>query len=240
MADGTRKPIKDVQVGDTVIATDPETGESGPRKVTALINGTGDKQLVDITLDTDGSTGTITATEGHPFWVPQLSQWVDAGDLKAGQWLQTSSGTWVQITATRHHAEQAVVYNLTVDDLHTYHVLAASAAVLVHNSTCVLGTFNDIRTYIAHQPGDFTADFLNIRGTMANGKKGVGGWNWTRNKRFIDEALASGTPIRLVTDPTKPLYRRGNVYQRELKYLKDKGWGWRKVGDYWEVIRVRP
>lgn len=72
MADGTRKPIKDVEVGDTILATDPETGDTGPRKVTALIKGDGDKQLVDITLDTDGlagtKTGTITATDGHPFW----------------------------------------------------------------------------------------------------------------------------------------------------------------------------
>lgn len=33
MADGTKKPIKDVKPGDKVMATDPETGETGPRKV---------------------------------------------------------------------------------------------------------------------------------------------------------------------------------------------------------------
>ncbi|MEU0413505.1 hypothetical protein ABZ307_37690 [Streptomyces griseorubiginosus] len=43
-----------------------------------------------------------------------------------------------------------------------------------------------------------------------------------------------------MTDPTKPLYSKGNVYQRELKYLQDKGYGWRKAGDYLEVIRIRP
>ncbi|WP_254402036.1 hypothetical protein [Streptomyces sp. AC555_RSS877] len=72
------------------------------------------------------------------------------------------------------------------------------------------------------------------------GAKGVGSWNWTRNKRFIDDALASGRPIRLVTDPTKPLYSKDNVYQRELKYLQDKGYGWRKMDGYWEVVRIRP
>jgi len=137
MADGTRKPIKDVAIGDTVIATDPETGDTGPRKVTALIKGNGDKQLVDITLDTDGpagtKTGTITATDGHPFWVPQLHQWVNAGDLKTGQWLQTSSGTWIQITVIRHHTQQTSVYNLTIDGLHTYYV-GYGQAVLVHNA----------------------------------------------------------------------------------------------------------
>ncbi|MGV9503901.1 RHS repeat-associated core domain-containing protein [Streptomyces sp. NPDC003642] len=137
MADGTRKPIKDVQVGDTVLATDPETGESGPREVTALINGDGDKQLVDITLKTDGPKGIsaekITATNGHPFWVPSLQQWMTAGDLKAGQWLQTSAGTWVQIASVSHRTQSVSVYNLTVDDLHTYHVLAGATTVLVHN-----------------------------------------------------------------------------------------------------------
>ncbi|MEU3855609.1 hypothetical protein [Streptomyces sp. NPDC029554] len=35
----------------------------------------------------------ITATDGHPFWVPALHQWIEAGDLQAGQSLQTSAGT---------------------------------------------------------------------------------------------------------------------------------------------------
>ncbi|PWE08635.1 hypothetical protein DD630_18515 [Streptomyces sp. BSE7F] len=137
MADGTRKPIKDVKIGDTVLATDPDTGETGPRKVTALIRGEGDKQLVDITLDTDGLAGdktdTLAATDGHPFWIPALRQWVDAGDLEAGQWLRTSAGTRVQITAIEHRTQSTTVHNLTVDDLHTYYAAAGSTSVLVHN-----------------------------------------------------------------------------------------------------------
>ncbi|MDT0485312.1 polymorphic toxin-type HINT domain-containing protein [Streptomyces doebereineriae] len=228
MADGTRKPIQDVQIGDSVLATDPETGDTGPRKVTTLITGSGDKQLVDLTVDTDGTAGaktaTINATDDHPFWVPDLHQWIDAGDLTAGQWLRTSAGTWVQITALDHRTQPASVYNLTVDDLHTYYIAAGSQDLLVHNSTCLLGTSRDIKRHIAKPPGDFDADFLNIPAM-----RGPGRWNWTRNKRFIDEALASGKPIHLVTDPTKPLYTKGNVYQRELKYLQDKGYGWRTV-----------
>ncbi|MEU9631562.1 RHS repeat-associated core domain-containing protein [Streptomyces luteogriseus] len=151
MADGTRKPIKDVRVGDNVLATDPETGETGPRKVTTLMKGGGEKRLVDVTLKTDGSAGLaagkITATDGHPFWVPALQQWIEAGDLQAGQWLQTSAGTWVQITAVRHHTRKVPVYNLTVDGLHTYYVSAAGASVLVHNDNplaCPLRAYTDI------------------------------------------------------------------------------------------------
>ena len=105
----------------------------------------------------------------------------------------------------------------------------------------VLGTFLAIRNYLAaNKDANLSADFLNIRGTMANGKKGVGGWNWTRNKQFIDNALANGYELRLVVDPDTPLYARGNVYQRELRYLQDLGYGWVQVGDYWVVVSTRP
>ncbi|MFD0292840.1 polymorphic toxin-type HINT domain-containing protein [Streptomyces sp. NPDC127118] len=158
MADGTRKPIKDIKTGDKVLATDPQTGETGPRTVTALIEGNGEKQLVDLTIDTGQAQNTkndhITATEGHPFWVPALHQWVEAGSLKAGQWLRTSAGTWVQITATKHRAQSTKVYNLTVDDLHTYYVLAGATPVLVHNCNKNQGVYefpdqwNPGKTYV--------------------------------------------------------------------------------------------
>ncbi|WP_007026266.1 hypothetical protein [Saccharomonospora iraqiensis] len=41
MADGSTKPIADVEVGEKVWATDPETGEEGPRTVTATLTGSG-------------------------------------------------------------------------------------------------------------------------------------------------------------------------------------------------------
>ncbi|MGW1282033.1 polymorphic toxin-type HINT domain-containing protein [Streptomyces tsukubensis] len=137
MADGTTKPIEQVRNGDEVIATDPETGETAVETVTAEIKGEGTKKLVEVTIDTDGpkgsATATVTATDGHPFWVPELKEWIDATDLEAGNWLRTGAGTRVQITAVERHTAQATVHNLTVSDLHTYHVLAAATPVLVHN-----------------------------------------------------------------------------------------------------------
>ncbi|WP_406177937.1 ricin-type beta-trefoil lectin domain protein [Streptomyces sp. NBC_00996] len=138
MADGTAKPIEDVKNGDKVVATDPETGETSTETVTAEIKGHGLKHLVKVTIDTDGDKGdktaSITATDGHPIWVPALNKWVKATDLKSGEWLQTSAGTYVQITAIeRWTAQTSTVHNLTVDDLHTYYVLAGATPVLVHN-----------------------------------------------------------------------------------------------------------
>ncbi|WP_338898129.1 RHS repeat-associated core domain-containing protein [Streptomyces sp. TG1A-60] len=146
MADGTTKPIEDVTNGDKVQATDPETGETAVETVTAEITGEGVKHLVKVTIDTDTDTDTdtdgdqgqttadITATDGHPFWVPELGEWIDATALTAGQWLRTGTGTHVQITAIkRWTTASATVHNLTVSDLHTYYVLAGATPVLVHN-----------------------------------------------------------------------------------------------------------
>ncbi|MGE7390921.1 ricin-type beta-trefoil lectin domain protein [Streptomyces sp. NPDC004126] len=137
MADGSSKPIDDLKPGDKVLATDPKTGETAAKDVTATILGEGAKNLVEVTVDTDGDTGTatdlITATDKHPFWAVDLAKWVDATDLQPGQWLRTSAGTRVQVQAVKRWTAQATVHNLTVADLHTYYVLAGVTPILVHN-----------------------------------------------------------------------------------------------------------
>ncbi|MET9882268.1 polymorphic toxin-type HINT domain-containing protein [Streptomyces sp. NPDC006430] len=130
MADGSSKPIEDV-------ATNPESGATAAQPVVAQIFGEGQKNLVEITIDTDGAHGDasekLTATDGHPFWAPSLDKWLKATDLTAGQWLQTSSGTWVQVTEVKRWTQHQKVRNLTVASEHTYYVLAGSTPVLVHN-----------------------------------------------------------------------------------------------------------
>ncbi|MCH5677126.1 polymorphic toxin-type HINT domain-containing protein, partial [Streptomyces gilvus] len=139
MADGSTKPIEKVRAGDKVLATDPRTGGTSVQTATATITGKGTKHLVRITLTVhDGRSAakptTVTATAGHPFWVPSLREWIDAGELKPGQWLQTSSGTWVQIGAVEAWtARSTTVHNLTVTDTHTYYVLAGATTLLAHN-----------------------------------------------------------------------------------------------------------
>ncbi|MFE4656516.1 polymorphic toxin-type HINT domain-containing protein [Streptomyces hydrogenans] len=148
LADGTSKPIKDLKPGDQVMATDEKTGETTGKNVAATIVGDGEKHLVRITVDTDGDKGTatapITATDGHPFWVPALSKWIDAKDLKPGQWLRTSAGTHVQVTAVQAWTQTANVRNLTVADFHTYYVMAGPAPVLVHNCGTALHKATDL------------------------------------------------------------------------------------------------
>ncbi len=138
MADGTTKSIEKVKTGDKVVTTDPKTGATRVETVTAEIKGHGLKHLVKVTIDTDGKKGgktaQVTATDGHPFWVPALHTWIKATDLHAGEWLRTSAGTYVQISAIkRWTVQEATVHNLTVGDVHTYYVVAGATPVLVHN-----------------------------------------------------------------------------------------------------------
>lgn len=145
MADGTLKNIEDLKAGDEVLATDPETGKTTRQEITAEILGEGVKDLVRIAVrDALGDWESVTATDNHPFWVPSLGEWVEAGKLLPGQWLRTSAGTLVQVASVQRWTQTARVYNLTVADAHTYHVLAGETPVLVHNSNgCPTGRLSD-------------------------------------------------------------------------------------------------
>ncbi|MGN5635897.1 polymorphic toxin-type HINT domain-containing protein [Streptomyces sp. AC154] len=82
----------------------------------------------------------MVATDTHPFWVPELRKWIKAGDLQAGQWLRTSAGTHVQITAVSHYTKRQRTHDLTIEDVHTYYVLTGAKPVLVHNCNVNLAT----------------------------------------------------------------------------------------------------
>ena len=130
LADGSTKPIEQVKNGDQVLAADPKSGESSSRKVVATIIGFGVKHLVKITVDGGGS---VTATDQHPFWLPDQKRWAYAKDLRTGSVLQSSAGTEVQVSAVHKWTSIERVHNLTVDGFHTYYVQAGAVAVLNHN-----------------------------------------------------------------------------------------------------------
>ncbi|MFF0202137.1 polymorphic toxin-type HINT domain-containing protein [Streptomyces sp. NPDC005017] len=136
MADGTTKDIEDIKVGEAVQATDPETGETGVREVTDLIITRDDKHFNELSIATENGIEKLTATYEHPFWSPSEDDWVEAGDLTSGMTLLTDEGDTVIVTGNRPYTRHTTTYNLTVDDLHTYYVLAGKTPVLVHNANC--------------------------------------------------------------------------------------------------------
>ncbi|WP_460754848.1 polymorphic toxin-type HINT domain-containing protein [Myceligenerans cantabricum] len=128
MADGTRKPIEDIEVGDEVIATDPETGEQGAREVTHVW--VHQDNLFE--FEVDGKL--IVTTEDHPFWSVTDQTWEDAQRLDRGERVLTADGRAKTVTREVDFGAREVkrAYNLTVAGLHTYHV--GHQGILVHNA----------------------------------------------------------------------------------------------------------
>jgi hypothetical protein len=134
MADGSTKKIADVQVGDVVLATDPETGKTVAERVTALHNNL-DHDFADVTVkDTNGRTSTIHTTANHRFWDDARHQWISAAQLNTKAKLRTATGSRVQVVGVLVLLGGRYMRNLTVAQLHTYYVLAGKTPVLVHNT----------------------------------------------------------------------------------------------------------
>ena len=132
MVDGTTKPISEVEVGDEVLAYDPETGERGPRKVTYLW--VHEDTLVDLAI----GGAVVTTTEDHPFWNETEKRWERADALDAGDLVLSADGDRVQVGELATESRFGTAYNLTVDDIHTFYIQAGDEQVLVHNNnTCM-------------------------------------------------------------------------------------------------------
>ncbi|MEU1585734.1 RHS repeat-associated core domain-containing protein [Micromonospora sp. NPDC005710] len=140
MADGSTKSLKDIEVGDEVMASDPEVGEQGPRVVTHVW--VHDDYLIDLQLL--GSA--VRTTEDHPFWNQTDRQWQRADEFDSGdRVLSADGGTRPVLGILPNTVRVGAAYNLTVDGIHTYYVVAGGATVLVHNTGpggCVPGYEN--------------------------------------------------------------------------------------------------
>ena len=96
----------------------------------------GDKEIVEITL---ASGELIQATSGHPFYVRNTENewaWKDAGELLPESILISLDGGELQVTSTVRTIQYADVFNLTVNNDHTYYV--GQNELLSHNSgSCI-------------------------------------------------------------------------------------------------------
>lgn len=125
------KPIEQIEVGDYVWSENPETGEKTLKEVTETFEHQ-KSELIKLTI---GST-VIETTAEHPFWV-EGEGWVNAGDLKTGDFLRLKSGKIVALDQLEVIKLETpiTVYNFTVEDNHDYYV--SEIGVLVHNKAAV-------------------------------------------------------------------------------------------------------
>ncbi|MEW2162207.1 RHS repeat-associated core domain-containing protein [Streptomyces sp. NPDC007084] len=183
LADGSAQPISKVKVGDTVLATDPQTGVTSPEKVQNVIVTTTDKDFTTLTLDTAPTRGpphqrqthafaqqnarqSVTTTWHHPFWDATHHRWTDAHNLTPGTKLHTANGTTATVTRIRNFHQHGLTYDLTVGMVHTYYVLAGATPVLVHN--CNLGDYADS---VRNEPGvKFASEYTSPSGAKYYGR----------------------------------------------------------------------
>ncbi|NNJ62722.1 MAG: hypothetical protein HKP61_17645 [Dactylosporangium sp.] len=85
MAGGGTSPIKDVEVGDEVVATDPQAGLTEAKPVTQLHVNV-DSELTDVTVYNarTRASSVVKTTAHHPFWDATADTWVDAAKLAVG------------------------------------------------------------------------------------------------------------------------------------------------------------
>ncbi|MFJ2754818.1 RHS repeat-associated core domain-containing protein [Nocardioides sp. NPDC087217] len=167
LADGTSKPISQIQPGDVVWATDPVTGVAGPRPVLA----TWPHRDMLLVLEIDGQV--LVTTEDHPFWSVTDQTWERADDLQVGEKVLSADGSSHLVTApidlTTAYYDQA--FDLTVAGIHTFHVLTdpdrgPPVDVLVHN--CDLAGYAES---VRNEPGvKFASEYTSPSGATYYGR----------------------------------------------------------------------
>lgn len=87
--------------------------------------------------DAEGVEQTLRVTEEHPFYV-EFAGWTAAKSLRAGDTILGADGALAVVSnECEAHPQGVAVYNLEVEDAHTYFVMSAEGcdgAVWVHNA----------------------------------------------------------------------------------------------------------
>ena len=124
------RPIESLRTGDTVLARNEKTGQVSYRRVLRTIQHD-DKQTLLITVrSSTGAEETLEATPNHRFWTTG-SAWTRADGLSVGSHLINPQGAPLTVVAVAPGKAGTTVYNIEVDEFHSYYV--GTSPVLVHN-----------------------------------------------------------------------------------------------------------
>jgi hypothetical protein len=147
--------VEKVKVGDLVLSRNRATGKLEYKPVTALTKPHQDR-LFDMRIE--GEVRPLHPTADHPFWVKHAgsddADWVEAGKMQAGDFVQTIDGKWHKVVSIAPIPGLRTVYNFEVESNHDYFV--GVSGELVHNSLCNLpppGSYVGVKGYWVGQDG---------------------------------------------------------------------------------------
>lgn len=152
-----RANIETVRKGQQVVTRNPETGKTELKTVARTFRHTA-TELVEVEL-ADPNTGkvvdTLRATPEHPFFTPDGI--VAMSKLGTGTQVVTRGGVPLVVKSIKlePHPEGVPVYNLEVEDDHTYFVGQANGGTWVHNAC--FGNPAKLADHFARHGADFAA-----------------------------------------------------------------------------------
>jgi RHS repeat-associated protein len=191
--DGDR-PISQIKIGDKVRAYHEATGKTESETVTAVMVHT-DPVIVHLTLDGER----IETTPEHPFYTIE-GKWVAAGTLKVGDRIRKADGTYGMVDAGNFVERDQQMYNLTVDEAHTFFV--GDGQWLVHNE----------------------CDFSQLRERVRQLRDA--GFNRSQRRSYIVDPTQYRRKVLPLRDDFG--WERGQLLDEEYEFLRAKAQQWNK------------
>lgn len=200
-----QKPIEEVEVGDEVWSYNVETGEAKLNKVAKVY-----VHKTDTIVHLHIESAIIDTTTTHPFYVVGKG-FVAAADIQKGNKIYALDGSLVEVKDVEIEKleEEISVYNLEVEENHTYFV--GEEAVLVHNSCG--GSDNDGTSDVGSEggskpskiqfpenPDDFNPEGLRKIGPFGTKNGKIIKWLDENNKAVYewDEDLTYGSHYHVI------------------------------------------
>jgi len=208
------KRIDEIQEGEYILSKDINTGKESYKRVKQVYIKSTD---TFIRLNVEGEE--IRTTPSHLFFTDD-GWWKAADNIKAGDKIVDSSGRLREVYSTELEKlnEPERIYNLNVEDYHTYFV--GKSGLLVHNICSP-----QVTEAISHGKFDY----------IVNGYESPQGliYNVTVDENRIEHVLAHGVP-----DLTKPDHSVFNVANKDIIPLVDEAWAARNGSGVTKVVQT--
>jgi hypothetical protein len=149
---------------------------------------THDTDLTDVEVaDASGATAVVHTTSRHLFWSDARGRWLEAARLTPGTTLRDAYGATVTVAAVRAVPGAQDMYDLTVDDAHTFYVLVGGDTVLVHNVSCLAIKIDDnVFQYPDGSIRDSAGHFVGSTGARVGA---------TAEKAVMDDLVTQGLDV---------------------------------------------